>query len=336
MSNIDISQIQKELIRYGNANPTALQAAVLSKEIRLNRYAQPLAKVKGKWTIPFILMSNVVQAFSDKWTPYGSISFGKKLMKNYHQKINFQMNPYDVYGSWIEHLYEEDKKPNEMSMSKFVMKKMLAPAIISDLDTLSITGSFDSTAVGNTSPVFGTSMTGLNEEVTEMEADSENPVFSIPVDASLNIVDRVTAFEKGLPSRGKVSTLFISLEEFNDYVELRETPSDKYIDFNDPQRGKTKYGRNLVGMPGLAPGKIVAFYDGNLYRLYDRKDNPAKLDDVQVHDYIVKLFSQFHLGYGLAVNQYTFVETADASKNRGLNNSDLNKLFYPNQYGLTA
>ncbi|CAA0157410.1 hypothetical protein [Tenacibaculum maritimum] len=335
MGKINVDEIKNEIVRYGKANPMALQPAILSREIMLNRYAKPLGKVKGKWTIPYILFGNVVQAFSDKWTPYGEVQFAKKVAKNFHQKVNFPINPYDVYGSWVEDLYEEEKKPADMPISKYIVD-MVRKQIISDLDTLSISGKFDSAQVGTTTPEYGKSMDGLNKVVDEMVSDTENPVFFIPVDASLanSPVDRVTAYEKNLPTKGNISNIFISLEEFYEYVEQRETPSDKYIDFNDPQRGKTKFGRNIVGVPGLKKGRIVSFYDGNLFRLYDRKDNPATIDDVQVQDYIIKLFSQWHLGYDFAINQYCFVETADAAKNRGLNNTEQNKLFYPNQYGL--
>lgn len=335
MGNINVTEIKNEIVRYGNANPMALQAGILSEEILLNKYAKPLGKVKGNWTFPHILFGNVVQAFSDKWTPFGQAQFAKKVAKNFHQKVNFPINPYDVYGSWIEDLYQEEKKPAEMPISKYIVE-MVKKQIVSDLDSSSITAVYDPAEVGNDTPTFGKSMHGLNKIVDDMVADTTNPVFSIPVDAALNIVDRVTTYEKGLPSKGKISTIFISLEEFNDYVELRETPSDKYIDFKDPQRGKTKFGRTLVGVPGLTKGRIVSFYDGNLFRLYDRKDNPATIDDVQVMDYIIKLFSQWHLGYDFAVNQYCFVETADALKKRGLNNAEQNKLYYPNQHGLTV
>jgi len=337
MENIKISEIAKELIRYGNANPMALQPAVLSEGIRLNRYAKPLGKVKGKWTMPYVLMSNVVQAFSDKWTPYGAVQFGKKVLKDYQQKVNFPINPYDIYGSWVEELYHEEKKPSQMPISKYLIG-MLKKQIISDLDWLSITGKFDASKVGSLTPVYGTSMDGLNIVIDQMEKDKKNPVFHIPVSADLSndIVNRVTAFEKGLPSKGRVSSVFLSLEEFNQYVEERETPANQYIDFKDPQRGRTKYGRLLVGIPGLKPGRMISFYEGNLFRLYDRKNNPAGIDDVQTADYLVKVFSQWHLGYDFAVNQYTFVETADGKLRRGLNNKAQNELFYPNQPGLTV
>ncbi len=335
MGKINIEQIKNEIVRYGNANPMALQPAILSKAILLNRYAKPLGKVKGKWTMPYILFGHVVQAFSDEWTEFGEVQFGKKVMKDFHQKVNFGIKPYDVYGSWVEDLYEENKKPAEMPISKYIVN-MIKDQIISDLDGMSITGEFDPAEIGSATPTYGKSMDGINHSVDNMLVDTENPVFFVPVDASLanNIVDRVTAFEKGLPSKGKISTIFISLEEFNDYVEQRETPSNQYIDFNDPQRGRTKFGRTIVGVPGLKRGRITAWYDGNLFRLYDRKNNPATIDDVQTQDYKVKIFSQWHLGYDFAINQFCFVETADASKNRGLNNAEQNKLFYPNEYGL--
>nr|DAO47567.1 MAG TPA: hypothetical protein [Caudoviricetes sp.] len=329
--NIDIEQIKNELVRYGKKNPFELQAAILSDKILLNQFAKTLPKVKGEYHIPYVLMTNVVQAFSDTWTPYGKVSFGKKLLKNFQQKMNFQINPYEVYDSWVEELYEEEKKPNEMPISKYIMR-MAQDKIISDLNVVSVVGKYDSTQVGSTTPDYTKTMDGINEVVTRAVADTENPVFLIPIDSSATIVDRVTKFEKGLPDQGKVSTIFLSLEEFNDYVEARETPANQYIDFKDPQRGKTKFGRTIVGVPGLKKGRIIAWYDGNFFRLYDRKDNPALLDDVQVQDYVVKLFSQWHLGYDFAVNQYLFVETADASKHRGLNNDSQNKLFYPNLF----
>lgn len=331
MGNINITEIKNEIVRYGQKSAFDLEAAILSKEILLNQFAKPLSKVKGEYHIPYVLMGNVVQAFSDKWTELGKVEFGKKLLKNFHQKVNFPINPYDIYGSWEEELYQEEKKPNEMPISKYIVN-LMAKKIISDLDEISITGTYDPSQVGNSSPDYTKTMDGLNAVVDRAVSDTDNPVFTIPIDASLstNIVDRVTKFEKGLPEKGKVSTIFMSLEEFNDYVEARETPANQYIDFKDPQRGKTKFGRTIVGVPGLKKGRLIAWFDGNLFRLYDRKDNPARIDDVQVQDYVVKIFSQWHLGYDFAVNEYVFVESQDGSKKRGLNNDTKNKLFYPN------
>jgi len=327
-NNINLDAVKNEILRYGDANPLELQATVLSKEIVLNKLNPvALGKVKGKWSFPTILMGHVVQAFSDKWTPFGMLQFATKTAKNFHQKMNFPIWPYDVYGTWLENLYEEEKTPAEMPISKYIINTVLPPAIISDLNILSVRGVYDPAEVGSLTPTFGKSMDGYNIIMDKMVADTTNPVFKIPVAANLNIVERVTKFEKQLPM--EVDFIVVSLDEFNDYVELRETPANQYIDFNDPQRGKTKYGRTIIGIPGRKSGQITAWAKGNFFRLYDRKDNPAVIDDVQVQDYMVKIFAQWHLGWDWAINQYVFVETANAADKRGLNNATQNKLYFP-------
>ncbi len=331
---INVDAIKNEVIRYGNANPMALTPAVLSSEILLNQLAKPLSKVKGKWSFPSILMTNLLQAFSDKWTQFGSVQFANKVAKNFHLKVNFGINPYDIYGSWAEELYEEDKKPNEMPISKYIVN-MIGGKITSELAIASIVSKFDATQVGSATPDLLKIMDGINEVAKNIVADVVNPAFLIPIDASLanDPVAKVNAFERGLPN-ASVKAILVPLEVFFDYVEARETPANEVIDYNAGYRKKTKYGRDLIGVPGLT--KMMAWVDGNLFRLYDRKDNPAQIDDVQIQDYLMKIFIQFHLGYDFAVNQYVFVETSDATKKRGLNNAEQNKLYYPNELTLTV
>lgn len=335
MGNINVDEIKNEVVRYGNANPMALTPAVLSKEILLNQFAKPLSKVKGKWSFPSILMTNLLQAFSDKWTAHGTAQFNNKVAKNYHLKVNLPINPYDVYGSWVEDLYEEEKTPDKMPISKYIVG-MIGEKITSELATASIVAEYDATQVGSNSPDLRKIMSGIDSVVTEITEDTDNPAFMIPVDAALanDPVARVNAFERGLPQGVAVKQILVPLDLFFDYVEARETPVNETVDYNAAYRKKTKYGRDLIGVPGLT--KMTAWVDGNLFRLYDRKDNPAQIDDVQVQDYVMKIFIQFHLGYDFAVNQYVFVETSDALLKRGLNNAVQNELYYPNELTLTV
>lgn len=335
-NNINIDAIKNEIVRYGNRSAFDLQPAIMSKDILLNRYAKPLSKVKGVgWSFPSVFMGNVVQAFSDTWTEYGSLQFRNKVARNYHQKVNFPIKPYEIYGSWEEYLYEEDKKPQDMPISKYIIN-MIAEHITSDLVNTTITGQFDPAQIGSQTPDYTKTMNGLNTLITSMIANTTDPVFFIPVDAALmnDLPARLDAYEEGLPENAKVSTVFMSLGEFQQYVKQRENLQNQPIDYKDGYRTKSRYGRDIVGVPGMTPGRFVSWIDGNLFRLYDRKDNPAQIDDVQVLDYKVKVFIQWHLGYDWAVNEYVFVETQDAAKERGLNNPALNKLYYPNELSL--
>ena len=44
-----VEQIKNELLRYISTKPKLLQAAILSKEILLNRHSRTITKVKGEY-----------------------------------------------------------------------------------------------------------------------------------------------------------------------------------------------------------------------------------------------------------------------------------------------
>lgn len=330
---VNLEAIKNEIVRYGNRNPMVIERAVLSKEIYLNKLAKPLAKIKGKWNAPSLFMTHVVQIFNPEWNPYGDLEARLNEMKNFHQKVNFEFLPYEVYGTWLEEMYHEEKKPNEMPISKYVVNDLLLPKIIDDLNILSVTGKYDDSQKGQDNPTFGTSMDGLNEVIKRHEARN---YFKIPVDAGSNIVDQITAFEKQLPKGVKIPYIMISAQDFDDYVELRETPNNQFVNLKDPHRARTKYQRELVAIPGMTKGKIVAFMDGTFFSLYDRKDDPARIDDVQIQDYKMKIFSQWHLGYDFGASEFLFISSTEGDAKRGLNDEKLNKLIYPGEYGLTT
>lgn len=329
-NNVDFAAIAKEIVRYGDKNPLALERAILSNDVYINRFAKPLAKVKGKWSVPSLFASHVVQIFHNEWNPYGSLKATLAELENFHQKVNFPFYPYEVYGSWLEHLYAEDLKPADMPISKYVVEKLLLPKIIDDTNILSVKGVFDINEKNKSNPRFGSSMNGLDVIVDNIV--TTHPYFCIPVDAGDNIVDQVTEFEKQLPKGITIDGIILSAQDFDDYVSLRETPTDQFVNLNDPMRARTKYQRPIYSVPGLTSGRIIAWVSGTFFRLYDRKDNPAKIDDVQTLDYMIKIFSQWHLGYGFGASELLFVSSVAGGASRGLGDDEANKLVYPAEF----
>lgn len=336
---LNIEKIRNELVRYIATNPKALQSAILSSEVLLNRYAKTVTKVKGHYPTIQALMSNVVQIFeSKKFTPYGGISFLNKNLTNFHQKIDFELDPAEILGSWLEYGYDEGKKLEQKSISVLAIE-MLKKKIIDDVNLLSIIGKYDASKKGSDTPEFGTSMDGLNEIHKKIAADTTNPAFLIPGDAitSSNILDVVQAYEKALPAqqKHKVKVLFMNNTDAEDYkIAYEDTYGQSQFQTNS---SKTRLGgRTIIGLPNLTQGTIVSTVDNNLLKLIDEIDNPATISDVQRHDRILRVYGEFTLGYDYAINQVVYMHTADGGKNRGLNNAEQNKLFYPNERGLTV
>lgn len=324
-------QIRNELIRYISTQPKLMQVAILSQDIILNKYARTVTKVKGHYPSVYALMSNVVQIFeSKKFTPYGKISFIPNELKNFHQKVDFELDPAEILGTWLEDTYDESKGVKDKTISQMAIK-MLQEKIIDDVNWLSIHGKYDASQKGSETPTFGTSMDGLNEIHKKMKADTTSPVFSIPTDTitQSNVVDVVTKFERQLPEnvKSKVKTIFMNASDADDYLLSYE---DKFGQNKFQNNAlQTRIGkREIIGLSGLEKGTIVASVDGNFLKMIDEIDNPATISDIQVHDRILRVYGEFTLGYGYASNQLVFMSTNDGSKNRGLNNPELNKLIY--------
>ncbi len=330
-------EIKKEVIGYLRKNPKLLQTAVLSNAILLNAYATTVTKVRGEYTSLHSLISHVVQGFtSKKFTPFGEVQFRKKQMRNYHQKFDFLLDPADILGTVLESQYDEGKKLADKTIAKHVID-LLLKKIISDVNILSIHGKYDASKIGIDTPEFGFSMDGLNEILTKGLANTDNPYFVIPGDAITenNILDVVTKYERDLPSLVKksVSRIFMSENDKEVYRIMyeQEFGMNKFQDAPT----KTRLGkREIVGLPGLTDGTIFSCVDNTLVKMVDIIDNPATITSVQEFNRILKILGEFTLGYDFAVNELAYVHTPDGSKNRGLNNADLNKLYYPEEKGL--
>ncbi len=330
-------EIKKEIVGYLARNPKLLQIAILSNEILLNKYAKTITKVRGEYTSLHSLISHVVQGFdSKKFTPFGEVQFRKKQMQNYHQKFDFLLDPADIIGTVLETMYDEGKSLEQKSISKHAID-LLLKKIISDVNILSIHGTYDATKVGVDNPEFGYSMDGLNVILQKGLANTDNPYFVIPGDAITenNILDVVTKYERGLPSLVKrsVSRIFMSENDKEAYQIMYE----QEFGFNKFQNAptKTRLGkREIVGLPGLTDGTIFSCVDNTLVKMVDIIDNPATITSVQVFNRILKILGEFTLGYDFAVNELAYIHTPDGSKNRGLGNKDLNELYYPEEKGL--
>ncbi|MDT9499149.1 hypothetical protein [Capnocytophaga canimorsus] len=327
-------QIQGEILRYIGQNPKLLQTAVLSDEILLNRHARTITKVRGEYPTLYSLISHIVQGFnSKKWTPYGEIQFRKKVMKNYHQKIDFELDPAEIIGTVIQAMYDEGKSLEQKSISKHAID-LLLKKIISDVNILSIEGVYNASKIGLDQPEFGYSMDGLNEIIKKGLANTENPYFLIPAEAltSTNIIEVITEYERALPkfAKNRITKIFMSQTDKETYQLAYEDRfgQNKFQD----NATRTRLGkREIVGIPGLKDGTIISTIENGFVKMVDLIDNPATITDVQVDKRILNILGEFTLGYDFAINELTYVYTTDGSKKRGLNNSDLNKLYYPEE-----
>lgn len=325
-----IEDVKKELGEYISDNKTIVSAGVYSDEIQINKYCKTITAVKGKFPAFTKVMGHVVQGFKAEWQALGEAEFKHKILQNYRQKVNFPIVPDEVLHTWLATLFVEGKTAEEHPISKEIMDDLMAK-VIDDLDDLSQSAEYDAL---NSSGQYGKSLDGIEQQRVKALANVTHPAFRIPLDAitSANILDVFKAFEKGIPKkqRKKVKRVFVSADVALEYADQYEKEYGTNVNYTADGNIKTpRLKFEIVGLNSVPDDFFVATIEGNLCRLIDVFDKPT-ITDIQKHDYILKIFMDFFLGYDFMINEITYVGVFDDS-DRGLGNAELNALYYDSE-----
>lgn len=329
MATITIDDVIKEVDTYLSHNPTLIPTAINRAESTLDKHTKPLTKVKGQFPQGSTLLSNVVQGFDASWNEMGAAQIEHKILRNYHQKVNFGLIPAEILSSYWADLYAENKTKEEMPISKYIIERELLPKVVDDLAYLEIKGVYDAGDLAT----FGKSMNGIEQILADMFAGvpgTDHTPFKIPVTAltDTNIVDQVTEFEKALPSKmkSKVKKIFMSENNVERY-QLQYEDQFSQSQFNKDQM-KTRLGkREIIGLPGMDTDDIFCTVDNNFRRLIDVFDGKPTLNDIQKQDYKIKFFMEFWKGYDFLINELVFISNY-ADLEYGLGSTALNQKYY--------
>ncbi|MDJ1500470.1 hypothetical protein [Xanthocytophaga agilis] len=329
--SINLEQVKKELGNYFRTNNKVVREWVY-REAQVSKYMRTLTRVKGKFPAQHSVTDHVIQGFASVWNALGTTTFKTNELVNYHQKVNFEIVPADILNSWLAELYQENMKPADMPISKYIAEKELGPKVVEDIEILSGDGVYDNTKLGQ----FGYSMNGLKKILADGIANVDNPMYRIKLNAlqDNNIVAEVTSFERAIPTKVRKSLkyIFMSTSNLERYILDYENKFGANTNYTAENGMKTRLGkRTIVGLDCLDGSDLIfATPEDNFLKLIDIFDAP-QVTDVQTLDYKVKIFMEFWLGYGFWINQlvmvsvYTGTSTGLAS---GSDGTDNNQLYY--------
>lgn len=324
-----IDDVVKELNTYLSHNPTLISAAINRAENILDQHTEPLTKVKGNYPQGHTLLTDVVQGFDPVWNDLGGPQIEHKILKNYHQKVNFGLIPAQILASYWADLYAEDQSPEDMPISRYIIENELLPKVLDNMATLAVTGSYDAAKLDQ----FGFSMNGIKTIIDNLlaanPATSSTP-FKIPLNAVTDstVVATVTAYERALPSKmkNKVTKLFIGENLMERYVLDYENQFGQNQFQQDKM--KTRLGkRELIAIPGYEGDQIFSTVGGNFKRLIDVFDGAPAVTDIQKQDYKIKLFMEFWKGYDFLIDELVFVSNY-ANTTYGLGSLAKNQKYY--------
>lgn len=329
---MDIVLLAAELQRFVVQNKGISKADFArAMTVTVDAHCRKVTKIKGTYQVLDSIMSHVVQGFKPEWQELGAFSVRDKELKNYHQKVNFPIVPAEVLSTALADLYEEEKEITDKQICKIIIDWLLTQ-VTDDLELLSWIGEYNAlTADGE----FGYSLNGWNKIVDLAIANTDRPVFKIPLEAltDSNIYDQILLFERGLPKilKNKIQKIHMSENNLERYeIAYREkfNQSPKYDEADNTRSPLRK--RALVGHTNMADDKIFCTIEGVMLNLIDVIDNPPKITMIQVQDYKVKIFMEFWKGYDFLMNEAVCVADFTGTE-RGLGDAAKMAMYYPHE-----
>lgn len=329
IKTISVSQLAQALQEYVKLNKELLStdfAKVTGSS--LDPYAKVVSAVQGRYQVIHTIMTHVIQGFKPEWKALGELKLKSKDLKNFHMKVNYPIVPAEVIGTIIGELYQEGvKDPKMKDITKKVIE-MLKTNVKDDAELLSFFGEYDENRLDE----FGFAMDGINTLIDAMLTDGSG--YKIPINkiTESNAVEELRSYERQFPKifKNKIKEIHVSenvgemyqIDYFNTYGN---NPT-----YTDSDGFKSPLGkRKIITHPDQSDDIIWASIDGNFLKLIDVLKE-AEITDIQVQDYLVKIFMEYWNGYGYIFNEAVCIANFKDSE-KGIKDKKAEKTLFPHE-----
>ena len=259
-------------------------------------------------------VGSVVQQFSKEWSPKGQGKFTLLTIKNYRHKVDFAIDPADVGESWLFHLYDERKTPDQMPITRYIVSNILIPPIAEDLELVMtakakyVEGSKETSAT----------MDGIETQLVEALASEDKRGMNFYNGATnlltgddedvLNAIDDFVASVAPL-YRSKQMPIYLSADLYLKYKRAYKKKWGAGSGTENPKFGtdRVDFSNFYLKVLDCLTGSPIFFSTprGNFVGL-KHKNPPQFISDIQKHDRQVRFYLEFWYGVGFLVGEAVF------------------------------
>jgi hypothetical protein len=334
-STIDSTELASEFGEYMSQFNIQLEVVKLLTQPTESQKYMTTKMAITTWKASKAVITSVVQQFIAKWTPLGSSTFTPIEITNRRHKVNLPITPDDITDGWLSYLYNEQVTPDQMPITRYIVEQLLRPKIDSDIELLLIaTGVYEalgSVTEGDAGQATGKSMDGYLTTLETIKATPSNTanwytatdaVFGTGVTevTAANAVDVIEDFSKWVETtaplyHAKGLNLFIDpVIEKQFQLGYRDAfPTTKN---QDGRLTKPDFS-NLTFVPLEAMRGSGVFFctpKENFIRLiHENEAGGATRLFFQVENYDVKVFAEFWLAVGFALQELIFAWVPEAT-----------------------
>lgn len=274
------------------------------------------------------LINSVVQQFNPKWTPAGNTKFTPLIIQNRRHKINVPIIPAQVLDSYLMHLYDESLSPDQMPITKYIWENLVYPKILDDIELRMIAKgkyvphNWSGVKAGDPGAAPEDGMDGVETILVEQKASGTSKVkfFNQTINWATATAEQILAFVEAYVDwispfyRNRTMNIHLSPENYRRYQRAYK----KVWGMNSGQSGdfgtaKVDYSvQTLVPLDCLFGSPIMFCTPAeNMVKLRYKNDVPMVINDVQKHDYEVRLYGEFWFAVGFAIAEAVFAYVPD-------------------------
>lgn len=144
-STIETTELQKEFGKYVSSERLEILKGLMGAT-ESTKYMSTIVTDKTEVRAQQAAIYSVLQQFVPKWTPKGKSKFTPLTIKNYKCKINVPITPSDIMEDILGYLYDEDLKPEDMPVVKYILYQLIFPKLNEEREIALAIGEFKETS----------------------------------------------------------------------------------------------------------------------------------------------------------------------------------------------
>ena len=248
------------------------------------------------------LTEDFIQAFQQAWTPKGDITIVPNKLILDHIKIDMEVDPYKIVGSWLEFLRKGALDPTKFPLIAYIVQEYVIPRIQSNIELKGIFKGKTGAITPGTATGALASMNGLKVKLIAGVKDTTMNKVALGTLSASNIFEKVEEFASAIAEVYQGVPMEINMSKNWEYLYK----IDRRNTFNYPTQLDATVDGRLHTVKGLASmaGEDIMFATPKENKFYLYKDQTNQsVFQIEGSKRLVNLYTDFKLGTGFGINQ---------------------------------
>ena len=303
-----VNQFGAHYINEGQNEQRLLTA--LRQKSKTTMYAKSIVYDGEVYRLANTVLGEIVQQFQKKFTPKGEITFKPNEIRLRNLKVDLELHPDDVKGSWAGFLMDKDTNERQnWPLVRYMLEKEMIPQLHNDME---LKGYFKGNFVAPTTGTAGTTVAAIDGVKKFLDAGiANNSMQSVALSAKVskaNAFDMVEEFVENFDEllEGTKMRFYCDPKILRWYHQDKRNTHGTDVNYN-PEKPVVDFSNcELIGLPSMAGEKYFWATPVDNF-LYLRRKNGMNKPVVQSFDRSVKVMTDWWEGLGFGHNELVYV-----------------------------